>query len=322
MVLFIVAIMQDILGDIQAINELCHTCCFEHNFASKSQAEGIVLNLVKHLVVNADEVQVILKGHYSDTVVFVFSEYIFKGLKDLEQLKLERLLGVLLEEFKTWYEVSTGSFNRYGKRMEKYVVNSVARNVGEIVKMIVIGSEEKEQFLRRFEFKNSFKLVFWRYVTDTISQIDTSLGFLVYRSLVFTFQDYAIPVAIASLTPYFKTLTDNIRMNELAVLQENLSVEEKNQFENSPHKRILTFNQEELAIATAVLELLSVLLNYPFSISYGEYDMDNPYEHSVIYYPDAVSNKILEGDFYESLFFLTERFVLELPQHPLLPTCI
>lgn len=50
--------------------------------------------------------------------------------------------------------------------------------------------------------------------------------------------------------------------------------------------------------------------------------MDLAYEHSVIYFPDAVSQRILEGDFYESFFFLTERFMIEEPGHPLLLTCI
>ena len=73
---------------------------------------------------------------------------------------------------------------------------------------------------------------------------------------------------------------------------------------------MLTFSQSELVNATLVLRLLEVILHFPFSISYGEYDMDSAFENSVIYYPEAVSKKILSGEFYESLFFLTERLIL------------
>ena len=50
--------------------------------------------------------------------------------------------------------------------------------------------------------------------------------------------------------------------------------------------------------------------------------MDLAYENSVIYFPDAVFKQVVEGDFYESLFFLTQRFMIERPSDMLLLTCI
>lgn len=114
------------------------------------------------------------------------------------------------------------------------------------------------------------------------------------------------------IDPYFISLTETVKMNELVILQDNLKLVSTQQ--DREMKRLLTFSDDELALAKMVLELVQTILDFPYNISYAQYDTEYySGAQCVIYFSDSVSNKILKTDFYDSLFLLAERFIIELP---------
>jgi hypothetical protein len=66
----------------------------------------------------------------------------------------------------------------------------------------------------------------WTYLISSVSEVDTKMGFLAYRSLTYSFQDEAICQIIQVVMPYFNKLSEGVKFNELAALQKNLSVNE------------------------------------------------------------------------------------------------
>ena len=58
-------------------------------------------------------------------------------------------------------------------------------------------------------------------------------------------------------------------------------------------EQLIKFSDYELFIAKNVLELIEEMLNFPYSITYAEYDFDIEYTHSVIYFPDSITKLIL-----------------------------
>jgi len=64
-----------------------------------------------------------------------------------------------------------------------------------------------------------------------------------------------------------------------------------------------------------VIELLRSVVTFTYNVTYSEYEMENCYENTAICFPQRLKEILSASDFYESLFYLSERFVLEQPNN-------
>ena len=58
-----------------------------------------------------------------------------------------------------------------------------------------------------------FKLYLLRHLIDAIEVIDTEMGYLRYRTMVYAFQDNVIPLICDMLMPYFYAMEEGVRMS-------------------------------------------------------------------------------------------------------------
>jgi hypothetical protein len=101
----------------------------------------------------------------------------------------------------------------------------------------------------------------------SVSEVDTKMGFLGYRSLTYSFQDEAICQIMQVVMPYFNKLSEGVKFNELASLQKNLSVSDN--LQQPVVKATLIFTPEELSLASLIIELLRSVVTFTYNITYS-----------------------------------------------------
>lgn len=99
-----------------------------------------------------------------------------------------------------------------------------------------------------------YRLYLWKLLIQTVSVVDNDLSFLVYRSMIYSFQENVIPLIMDSLLPYFQSVKEEIEVNDLAYMQSHLTVSENNGIEN--HCDVSLFNRGEVKFTELVFEVL------------------------------------------------------------------
>lgn len=250
--------------------------------------------------------------------MFVICEYLFQNLAGYKDAK--GLLQLLVRSLLGW-RIGIASFSRGGNPLKPFVLNSVTRLIGELMKTVFNVDHENKLWL--FDFIKSVDeqagLLLWTYFIASVSEMDVKMGFLAFRNMSYSFQDEAVCQLMSAVLPYFNRLSEVIKFNELAALQSNLSV---NDAQQPRPMRVLAFTPDELTLAGLTIELLRSVVCFTYNVTYSEYEMENTYENSAICYPQRLKSILSGNEFYESLFYLSERFVLEQPDNELLRKCL
>jgi hypothetical protein len=94
----------------------------------------------------------------------------------------------------------------------------VGRTLGQMIKILFINKEQKKWILSAIEENPDprYKLYLWKIFIETVSEIDSKLGFMEYRNLVYCFQEEVIPIVFEDLMPYFSSVRSNIEVNILS----------------------------------------------------------------------------------------------------------
>jgi len=61
-----------------------------------------------------------------------------------------------------------------------------------------------------------FKLYLFKSFIDAVETIDTEMGYLKYRTMIYSFQDAVIPLICDILMPYFNHMEDGVRVSDLS----------------------------------------------------------------------------------------------------------
>lgn len=116
---------------------------------------------------------------------------------------------------------------RGGIPLETHVVNSILNLTGEGMKVVIrLKPDNPSLFQNIIYFNNEFELVFWKRMTDIIGEIDYEIGFTPFYNMIWSYGAFFIPQILNKMIPYFKNLTDKIKLNELIILQDNLVLED------------------------------------------------------------------------------------------------
>lgn len=140
--------------------------------------------------------------------------------------------------------------------LQLYIENSVGRTIGQCLKYIYL-QKEMGDWLTMFIKERAnlrYRLYLWKLLIQTVSVVDNDLSFLVYRSMIYSFQENVIPLIMDSLLPYFQSVKEEIEVNDLAYMQSHLTVSENNGIEN--HCDVSLFNRGEVKFTELVFEVL------------------------------------------------------------------
>lgn len=94
------------------------------------------------------------------------------------------------------------------QKLQLYVQNSVGRTLGQCLKNIYLVKEDSvwvTNFIKERQ-NHRYRLYLWSLFIETVSVVDNDLTFLVYRSMVYNFQEFVIPEIMDSLLPYFNSV--------------------------------------------------------------------------------------------------------------------
>jgi methyl coenzyme M reductase subunit D len=116
------------------------------------------------------------------------------------------------------------------------------------------------------------------------------MGYMRYRSMVYSFQDDVIPHICETLMPFFYRIEEGVRISELSYLQENLKVSE---METSVDNVQLPISQEQQLQAEYVFMILKKIVEFNYNITYTEYESEQVIETCLITFPDSILEKII-----------------------------
>ena len=124
--------------------------------------------------------------------------------------------------------------------------NSVSRTVGQCLKYMYIQKDQKEWVSEFISQRPNlrYRLYLWKIFIQAVSVVDSELTFLVYRSLIYSFQEHIIPLIMDALLPFFKSVREEIEVSDLTIFQSRLTMHENVATETNPE--VSLFNPREL----------------------------------------------------------------------------
>lgn len=63
------------------------------------------------------------------------------------------------------------------------------------------------------------KILVFKTFIETIEVVDNQMGYMRYRSIVYSFQDNVIPMMCETLIPFFYSIEEGVRISELSLMQ-------------------------------------------------------------------------------------------------------
>jgi hypothetical protein len=154
----------------------------------------------------------------SDTLVFVLFSYFLKNPSVLGR-DLQKVLDLI--QCITGWQFRELTFVRNNLApLQKYVTRTIITALGVFLKILYESestSKDLMDFLVRLE-SNYFKLYLLKSFVDAVEIIDYDMGYMKYRTMVYSFQDQVIPMMCETLMPYFYKIEEGVQINELSFL--------------------------------------------------------------------------------------------------------
>ena len=251
----------------------------------------------------------------SQTLLFVLMEFLHKVLSRIKEHHQSVFL-VLCATVEQWYTKNATLIRLDKNPLEKYVENSVGRTLGQTLKYLYSDPDHRNWVRDQIEARPSanYRLYLWKVFIETISNIDGSFTFLTYRATVYSFQENIIPIIMDALLPYFQSVEDLIKVNELAAMQEKLAVSEH----QPSGERVQLFQPGELKFTTLVFNLLKEVICFNYNITYSEFESESPIENCLVCFPDQVTKKVISREFIDSMFYVIEKLIVDDSTSPFL----
>ena len=93
-------------------------------------------------------------------------------------------------------------------------------------------SEELLEFLKGLPL-NFLKVYILKTFIETVEVVDSEMGYMRFRTMVYSFQDNVIPVICEILMPFFYAFEEGLKINELSFLQSRMDVNENTHSTNN-----------------------------------------------------------------------------------------
>lgn len=74
--------------------------------------------------------------------------------------------------------------------------NSLGRTIGFFIKLIFTRPNSQNQIIEKIKQKASprYRLFLWKSFIQAVEPVDSSMAFLAYRTMIYSFQDNIIPI--------------------------------------------------------------------------------------------------------------------------------
>lgn len=162
----------------------------------------------------------------SATLLFVLFSYLAKSPNFL--LNNLQHFAVIIQTLRGW-QFKGFNFHRPNSPVfPNYVTRTIMTAVGVFLKVLyesALTSKALMEYLKEME-ADYFKLFMYKTFVEAIETVDVEMGYMRYRSMVYSFQDDVIPHICETLMPFFYRIEEGVRISELSYLQENLKVSE------------------------------------------------------------------------------------------------
>ncbi len=86
-------------------------------------------------------------------------------------------------------------------------------------------SAELSQYLANLK-SNFFKLYLLKSFIDAVEVVDYEMGYVKYRTMIYSFQDNVIPSICDTLMPYFYNIEEGVQISELSFLQGRIEIDD------------------------------------------------------------------------------------------------
>jgi hypothetical protein len=86
--------------------------------------------------------------------------------------------------------------------------------------------------------------------------------------MVNSFQEKIIPIMLKDLYPYFISVTDKIKINELSAMLPTLR-------ENTLSQKFDLFSPEDKMVSQLVFNLLKEIVSFKYNITFSQYDFES-----------------------------------------------
>lgn len=169
------------------------------------------------------------------------------------------------------WPLAGSSFRRDGARvMEKYCARTILMALGKLMKVLYASDKTQEWLVRWVETSpgDYFKLALLKEFIEAVEVIDSEMGYLPYRTMVYAFQDNVIPLVCDVLMPFFYAMEEGVRVSELSQMQAHLNVTDAPTALNSGRVDISEQLEREI---DQVLGLLGRIVEFNYNITYTEY---------------------------------------------------
>lgn len=204
-------------------------------------------------------------------------EYLYKVIPNFSGRK--QYFQVINRCAESWFNFHNNAIlsRNGGQNLQLYVQNSVGRTLGQCLKHIYLMKDDGSwvsNFIKQRP-NQKYRLYLWSLFIETVSVVDNELTFLVYRSMVYNFQQIVIPEIMDTLLPYFNSVREEIEINDLSSLQAHLSVSDSTA--SCPNaQKIQLFNPAEVKFTELVFNVLKEIICFNYNITYSEYESDVP----------------------------------------------
>ena len=98
--------------------------------------------------------------------------------------------------------------------------------------------------------------------------IDNEIEYVRYKVMVNSFQEKIIPIILKDLYPYFISVTDKIKINELSAMLPTFR-------ENTLSQKFDLFSPEDKMVSQLVFNLLKEIVSFKYNITFSQYDFES-----------------------------------------------
>lgn len=162
----------------------------------------------------------------SENVLLAFAAVLLKSIPVMEEQLAEVLLCVG-DVLTHWYQPDGTLIRRQqGDCLKLYVENTLGQFMGNGLRALLqkSGKDIVEGLLTRIACKPHYRLFLYYRFIESYSNTVEIVNYMEYRTHLAVFQDNFIPRIFEALMPFFMSISEAIDVDELAHLQNSLSL--------------------------------------------------------------------------------------------------
>lgn len=137
---------------------------------------------------------------------------------------------MLMQVISRW-QLQEFNFIRPGhKPFQLFVTKTIMLTLGTFMKWLYEKESTSRELIGELEKMplNYLKIYILKTFIETVEIVDSEMGYMRFRSMIYSFQDNIIPMICDTLIPFFHNFEDSIRVSDLTVnIETKLDVSEE-----------------------------------------------------------------------------------------------